>query len=344
MRKVKFIAVFIFALIFFVACSGSKNAETSRDFDGNTDDEVSKPSSAPMESEPMESSQVVEKKDSGGAEEEDRTNSNPQNQVSLDEVEKSKEESPSKITTRKIIRNANLQLETTNPTEAQQKVTAIAEAKKGFVINSTQRSGGLKSRGRNSVTMKIRVPADKFQESLDEIRKVADRVVVETVTGKDVTEEFVDIEARLKTKKALEARFLEIMKSAKNVQDALNVERQLANVRTEIERIEGRKRFLENQTSLSTIDISLKTPVEISASSTGFFYELKQAISDGFEAALTFILYLVRILIALLPFLLFIVLPVFLLLRYFWRRYKKKRTARKIVEEELKEEKIIDVE
>jgi Flp pilus assembly protein TadB len=192
--------------------------------------------------------------------------------------------------------------------------------------------------------MQIRVPADKFQESLDEIRKTADRVLVETVSGKDVTEEFVDIEARLKTKKALEERFLEIMKTAKTVQDALNVERQLASVRTEIERIEGRKRFLESQTSLSTINIELQTPIAISASSTGFFYEVKEAISDGFEAALTFILFLIRVLIAILPFLILIVLPVLLLLRYFWRRSKKNRAARRILEEELKEDQIIDVE
>jgi hypothetical protein len=231
-----------------------------------------------------------------------------------------------------------------SPEEASQKITAIAENKKGFVITSTQRNTNAKAKGRNSVSMQIRVPADKFQESLEEIRKTADRVIVETVTGQDVTEEFVDIEARLKTKKALEERFLEIMKTAKNVQDALNVEQQLANVRTEIEQIEGRKRYLENQSSLSTITIELRTPIEISASSTGFFYELKQAISDGFEAALTFILFLVKVLIALLPFLIFVVLPIFLLLRYFWRRYKKNRTIRKIVEEEINEENIIDVE
>jgi Flp pilus assembly protein TadB len=189
--------------------------------------------------------------------------------------------------------------------------------------------------------MTIRIPADKFQESLAEIRKTVDRVVVETVSGQDVTEEFVDIEARLKTKKALEERFLEIMKQAKSVNDALNVERQLAEVRTEIERIEGRKRFLENQTSLSTITLELQTPAAISGSSSGFFYELREALSDGFSAALTFILVLVRIFIALIPFLLLVVLPIFLLLRYFWRR-SKKREKRETTESIVREE--IDVE
>jgi hypothetical protein len=332
MRKVKFIAVFLLASMVLTACAGEMaNSESDNIYASNSN------------SAPMASSQVAEKKDSGSSEE----NNIPKNErspVSLDDAEKSKEEEPAKITERKIIRNATLDLETGSPEEAQQKITAIAENKKGFVITSTQRNTNAKAKGRNSVSMQIRVPSDKFQESLEEIRKTADRVIVETVTGQDVTEEFVDIEARLKTKKALEERFLEIMKTAKNVQDALNVETQLANVRTEIERIEGRKRFLENQASLSTINIELRTPIEISASSTGFFYELKQAISDGFEAALSFILFLVRVIIAILPFLIFVVLPILLLLRYFWRRYKKKRTARKIVEEEINEKSIIDVE
>ena len=85
------------------------------------------------------------------------------------------------------------------------------------------------------------------------------------------------------------------MKRSKSVQDALNVQRQLANVRGEIERIEGRKRFLENQANLSTINITLQTPTAISGSSSGFFYEFKKAISDGIEGALTIVLWLIRI-------------------------------------------------
>ncbi len=94
--------------------------------------------------------------------------------------------------------------------------------------------------------MTIRVPSEKFDETLNEIRKNSNRVIVETVKGEDVTEEFIDIEARLKTKKALEEQFLEIMKRSNSVEEALNVQRELAEVRGEIEQIEGRKRFLEN--------------------------------------------------------------------------------------------------
>lgn len=254
--------------------------------------------------------------------------------VSLEEADKSKTDIiPIE---RKIIRNADLQLEASSPEEAQQKITAIAESKKGFVVESTQSSSSSEVKIRDVVTMTVRVPADKFNESLDEIRKTSSRVITETVKGQDVTEEFVDIEAHLKTKKALEAQFLEIMKQGKTVEDALNVQRQLANVRGEIEKIEGRKRFLESQTSLSTIKIRVQSPTALSANPSGFFYQLGESISSGFDFALNFILGLVTFVIAILPFLLFIVLPIFLLLRYFWRKLRIRKTAKEIVEEEIK--------
>ena len=97
-----------------------------------------------------------------------------------------------------------------------------------------------------------------------------------------MTEEYIDLEARIRTKKALEAQFLEIMKQARKISDAMEVQTQLAEVRTEIERLEGRRRFLENQSALSTINITLHTPTPVVAAATrGFVYDLKAAFGDG---------------------------------------------------------------
>ena len=114
--------------------------------------------------------------------------------------------------------------------------------------------------------------------------------------------------------------------------------RELANVRGEIEQIEGRKRFLENQSSLSTIKIRLQTPTAYSANSSGCFYQLRQAFGSGFNFALNFILGLVTFVIAILPFVIFIVLPIYFLLRYFWRRLRTRRLAKEIAAEEIKTE------
>lgn len=248
------------------------------------------------------------------------------------------ESKPAAPVERKIIRNANLILEATSPDEAQQKIAAIAQNKGGFVIDSQSSNSTSDVTTRDTVTMTLRVPADKFQESLDEIRKSSSRVVEETVKGQDVTEEFVDVEARLVAKKALEVQFLEIMKQAKTIADSLEVQKQLAEVRSEIERIEGRKRFLENQSSLSTITLRLQTPTAFSGSSTGFVYQLKESLSDGFSVALSFILFFIRAIVALLPFLILIVLPICLVVRYFVKRSKRQKAADEIVREEIKNE------
>ena len=257
-------------------------------------------------------------------------------QTTLNQVETS--QAPPVAITRKIVRHADLQMETDAPEQAQQKITAIAESKGGFVVESQQSSSDMRTSTRDTVTMTVRVPADKFNETLEEIRKQASRVVVETVKSDDVTEEFIDIEAQLKAKKSLEAQFLEIMKRANTVEDALGVQRQLAEVRGEIERIEGRKRFLENQTSLSTIKIRLQTPAALTANSAGFGYRLKESFGSGLEAALSFILGLVSFVIAILPFLIFIALPVYLIVRYILKKRRKEKTTSQIVKEELKVE------
>ncbi len=314
MKKIKFIALLLF--VFLTAC-----AKESASYDTN------KTISPNAQSE----DKVFSTANTGGGREEPTAK-----KISLEDTDKS--QTAPTVIERKIIRNADLQLEANSPEETQQKISAIAESKGGFVIESTQSSSDVKATTRDTVTMTIRVPTAKFNETLDEIRKTANRVIVETVKGQDVTEEFIDIEAQLKTKKALEEQFLEIMKRSNSVEDALNVQRELAEVRGEIEKIEGRKRFLENQASLSTIKIKLQSPTAFSANSQGFFNQLKESIGNGFDAALSFILGLVTVVIALLPFFLFIVLPIYLVLRYLWRKRRKRNLASEIAREEIKVE------
>lgn len=177
---------------------------------------------------------------------------------------------------RKIIRNANLSVEVASPTEVQRKIVSIAETHQGFVVTSEaiQRTDQDTSKPLITVNLAVRVPAAQFNQTMEEIRATGTRVIQEKVTGQDVTEEFMDLDARIKNQKALEVQFLEIMKRAGKVEDALSVQSELAEVRTEIEKLEGRRRFLENQSSLSTINVSLQSPTQI-VNATGFWYSIK---------------------------------------------------------------------
>jgi hypothetical protein len=238
-------------------------------------------------------------------------------------------------TDRKIIRNADMTLESETPEDAQRDITSIAERAGGFVVESQATSSDVKMTRRDIVNMSVRVPSLKFAQAIEEIRATGTRVVTESVKGEDVTEEFIDVEARLRAKKALESQFMEIMKRANSVDDALNVQGELADVRGEIERIEGRKRFLENQSSLSTIKVRLQSSTAIPAASAGFMPRLTQAFAAGIDFALSFVLGLMTIVIAVMPFAVFVGLPVYLVVRYFWKRQSRPKSVSDIARDEI---------
>lgn len=231
---------------------------------------------------------------------------------------------------RKILRDANLTLEVSKPEEAQRKITSVAESLGGFVVTSEskQRQTAEGATQELEVSLVIRVPALQFGPALDQIRATGNRVVQEKITGQDVTEEFIDLEAHLKTQKALELQFLEIMKQAHKVEDALEVQRQIAEVRTEIEKLEGRKRFLENRASLSTITVSLQTPTAIAVNTSGFGRDVREAVADSVQLAIDIVLFLIRFVIVMIPVFLLIILPGYFIARYFLRRARKTRKLR----------------
>jgi hypothetical protein len=238
------------------------------------------------------------------------------------------------LTERKIIRKAELTLETESSQEGQRKVTAIAEARGGYVVSSdaSQRRMDVESKPELVVTVVARVPVAQFVAALDEIRAIGSRVQQEKITGQDVTEEYMDLEARIRSKQALEAQFLEIMKQARTVTDALEVQRQLSEVRSEIERLEGRRRFLENQSSMSTITVTLQ-PSQPLVNTSGFFYKVKRAFGSGVDIAASITLFLIQFVIAIIPVVLLIFLPILLLLRYLLRRWRRARLAQKLAQE-----------
>jgi hypothetical protein len=224
---------------------------------------------------------------------------------------------------RKVIRNAELTLELSDPAEGKRKIEAIAEVSGGFVVSS-EATGGDEAGAQLSVTVILRIPAARFNLVLDQVRKVASRIRREKITGQDVTEEYIDLEARLKAKRAVEAQFLEIMKRANSVKDALEVQRALGEVRAEIEQVEGRRRFLENQVSLSTLTISLQTPASIvNTTGRGFLHSLREAFGEGFDEALGFILGFIRFVIVMIPFVVLVVLPA----AWLWRRLRRNRRS-----------------
>jgi len=231
---------------------------------------------------------------------------------------------------RKIIRNADLTIEVPSTTDTQQKIVSIAETNGGFVVTSEAKQRDSQEPAQRTLDIKlvVRIPENHFGAALDQIRALASNVPEAKITGQDVTEEFIDLEARIKTQTALEQQFLQIMKQAHKVEDALEVQRQIADVRTEIEKLEGRKHFLENRSSLSTITINIITPRPmVVMPTTGFRHSVSEAISDSIEVGVAILLFFVRFAIVMIPVGVLVLLPSGLLLRYVIRRVKRIRLA-----------------
>ena len=226
---------------------------------------------------------------------------------------------------RKIIRNATLTLEVEQPSKAAQRVASIAEARGGFVVTSDSRqqtaAGG--ERAYEVVTIELRVPAAQFDAALADIRGAGGSVTAEKITGKDVTEEYIDLEARLRTQRDLEEQMSQILKRAADIEDVLAVQEKLAAVRTEIERIEGRRRFLESQSSLSTVSVTLQPPAPL-IGTTGFFRGVGTAFGEGVDMAAAITLFFIRLLLALVPVVIFLGLPLYFILRYLVRRARSR--------------------
>jgi hypothetical protein len=230
---------------------------------------------------------------------------------------------------RKIIRNAELTVEVDNPKNAEQAATAIAEKLGGFTVSSElHQYGEAEERSTLTIELVLRVPAEQFQQVLTQLRALSVRVSSEKITGQDVTEEFIDLEARIRTEKALEAQYLDILKDAKTVKDALDVHAHLAEVREQIEKAEGRRHFLENQTSLSTVRLELRkfTP-EVSTSGFGFAASVRHAGGDLVRVSAGIVTGGIRVIGVMLPILVMLGLPAFFIVRTVRRRRRRRLQA-----------------
>ena len=139
------------------------------------------------------------------------------------------------------------------------------------------------------------------------------------ISQRDVTEEFIDVEARLNAKKELEKRYLELLKQARNVKEMLEIERELSSIREEIEAKQGRLKYLQSQVSMSTVHVDFyKTTAEIGVT-VSYGQKIKNALQGGWDGISVFFLGLLY----LWP-LFVLAISAILVIRWFIRRSKKK--------------------
>ena len=197
---------------------------------------------------------------------------------------------------RKIIRNAQVNMQVKDIQKAFPQIERIVKNLNGYISSSNMQNNS--HRISNSIV--IRVP----NESLDTLLRLVENQSIfinnSSISSTDVTEEFIDIESRLKTKKEVRERYLDILsKKAKTVEDVLLAEEQIRVLTEEIEAKEGRLRYLQNRVGLSTLTLSIYQEVEYVATPAvykkTFLIKIKEGFINGWEILLDIFLALINI-------------------------------------------------
>lgn len=157
----------------------------------------------------------------------------------------------------KIIKNATLSIVAPDVAKAMDQVSDVIAAYPGaFIASSSVRQRDDKT----EATVVIKVPSAHFDAAMRQLRQIGEKITAENISTQDVTEQYVDLESQLRNLKATQERYLQLLAKAQTIQDILSIQERLNNVQAQIERTEGRLRFLEQRTSLSTVTINLLPP------------------------------------------------------------------------------------
>jgi len=230
--------------------------------------------------------------------------------------------SEARLTDRMIIKSAYLELEI-EVGEFENtlfKLTRLAEQSGGFVSNT--RSYSNPEGNLTSGNIVIRIPEGKYNLAIDKIKEMGSVRNI-SISGQDVTQEYVDLESRLKNMKAQEEILLELMKQSKNVADSIEVQKELSYVQGEIEVIKGRMNYLGNMVSFSSIEVYLYEPEAIAPTSNWGFIE---AVKNGIRMAVKVFNGIITFFIVISPVL--ILIAIILVIVWLALRARKKRRER----------------
>lgn len=213
---------------------------------------------------------------------------------------------------RKIIKEGDISFETSDIRATINLIAACLKKYEAYI--SSDNVYDYKDKVEHRVT--VRVPSENFELLLDEISSSVKKIDSKNINALDVTEEFIDIEARVKTKKELEDRYKSLLNKAHTVEDILKIEKEIGQLRVEIESIEGRLKYLKDKVSYSTLSIQFYEKESISF---GFLSKVGNALKNGWSHLLWFLIGLVNLWAFVLVAIMIVVVV---------RRYRKKKRGK----------------
>lgn len=191
-----------------------------------------------------------------------------------------------------IIRNANLRFQVKDLAASHSRVAAMLKKYNAYFGNDNSNSNAREL----SSDVVIRVPAVNFDKLLAELEGESVYINYKNITAEDVTGEYMDLEARIKTHREIEQRYLVILKQAGKVTDMLEIEEKLGEVREKIEAAEGRIKLLQDRVAYSTVTVNMYQSLDYAPGpQIGFISNLKEAFANGWLSLVEFVLSLVRV-------------------------------------------------
>ncbi len=230
---------------------------------------------------------------------------------------------------RMVIKNASLSIVVEEPGATITAISELADDLGGFVVSSnlyrTQTDRGLEV---PQASITIRVPAETLDQALEAIKSGAGEILSENVSGQDVTQEYTDLESRLRNLERAEEQLTEIMDQAWNTDDVLAVYNRLVEVQGQIEILKGQMQYYEQSAAMSAISVNIQANEAVQPLKIGNWQPVgvaKRAIS----ALINTLKFLADMLIWIVLYILPVVLILFFPVRWLWRWLKKINDRRK---------------
>ena len=232
---------------------------------------------------------------------------------------------------RMIVKNSDLRLLVDDTNTAIDRTTQIVGDSGGYIVSSRVWFQDYGEHQLKYASVTLGVPVDEFEKVLSRLRGLAIEVRDETASGDDVTDQYVDLQSQLTTLEATRERVKSFLDEAKNVDEALRINQELANLDSQIEQIKGRMNYLNDRSAYSTITINFEpelpelAPAPVKGWNPGVVVEdAVKALTTAYQGVAEFMIW---ILVVILP----IVLPPTLLLWGLWKLLARK-TMKTLVE------------
>lgn len=224
---------------------------------------------------------------------------------------------------RMVIKNASLSIVVEEPGTTLEAISDLAADLGGFVVSSNlyrmEVEGGLEVPQAN---ITIRVPAEKLDQALAEIKSGAGQILNENISGQDVTQEYTDLESRLRNLENAEQQLTEIMEQAYETEDVLSVYNRLVDVQEQIELIKGQMQYYEQSAALSAISVNIQANEAVQPLKIGNWQPVGVA-KRAIQALINTLELIANLLIWVALYILPVVLVLYFPIRWIWKGLKR---------------------